>query len=155
MKHSIYAVSCLSWVTKRGWTGSNASLARNHVYNLASTNFWNAEGLNIRRHTVHLVLLMYLIGFSHCGGQILVVNSIPTIPTGYEGGSRLPCVCIYIYTTPALRQVHSNYTSAKRPLQPCTGVFTATTGLPCAHQVDYIREGLSLLPHDLDRKSVV
>ena len=47
-----------------------------------------------------------------------------------------------------MRQVHSNYTSAKRPLQPCTGVFTATTGLPCTHQVDYIREGLSLLPDD-------
>jgi hypothetical protein len=36
-----------------------------------------------------------------------------------------------------------------RPLQPCTSVFAATTGLPCAHQVDYIRkEGLSLLPSD-------
>ena len=48
-----------------------------------------------------------------------------------------------------MRKVHSNYTGAKRPLQPCTGVFTATTGLPCAHRVDYIREeGLSLLPDD-------
>ena len=57
--------------------------------------------------------------------------------------------CINYITTPALRQVHANYTSAKRPLQPCTGVFTATTGLPCAHRVDYIREeGLSLLPDD-------
>ena len=27
------------------------------------------EGLNIRRHTVHLVLLMYLIGFSHYSGN--------------------------------------------------------------------------------------
>ena len=30
---------------------------------------WSAEGLSIRRHTVHLVLLMYLIGFSHCSGN--------------------------------------------------------------------------------------
>jgi hypothetical protein len=30
---------------------------------------WSAEGLNVRRHTVHLVLLMYLIGFSHCSGK--------------------------------------------------------------------------------------
>ena len=57
--------------------------------------------------------------------------------------------CFNHITTPALRQVHVNYTSAKRPLQPCTSVFTATTGLPCAHRVDYIREeGLSLLPDD-------
>ena len=57
--------------------------------------------------------------------------------------------CFNYITTTALRQVHSNYTSAKRPLQPCTGVFTATTGLPCVHRVDYIREErLSLLPDD-------
>ena len=57
--------------------------------------------------------------------------------------------CFNYITTPVLRQVHANYTSAKRPLQPCTGVFTATTGLLCAHRVDYIQEeGLSLLPDD-------
>jgi hypothetical protein len=57
--------------------------------------------------------------------------------------------CFNHITTPALRKVHSNYISAKRPLQSCTGVFTATTGLPCAHRVDYIQEeGLSLLPDD-------
>ena len=32
---------------------------------------------------------------------------------------------------------------------PCTSVFTATTGLPYVHRVDYIREeGLSLPPSD-------
>ena len=38
------------------------------------------EGLNVRRHTVNLVLLMYLIGFSHCSGNS-VVNSILSIAT--------------------------------------------------------------------------
>jgi hypothetical protein len=48
--------------------------------------------------------------------------------------------CFNYITTPALRQVHANYISAKRPLQPCTSVFTTTTGLPYAHRVDYIQE---------------
>ena len=30
---------------------------------------WSAKGLNVRKHTVHLVLLMYLIGFSYCNGN--------------------------------------------------------------------------------------
>ena len=34
-----------------------------------SCNCWSAEGLNIRRYTVRLVLLMYLIDFSHCSGK--------------------------------------------------------------------------------------
>jgi hypothetical protein len=36
-----------------------------------------------------------------------------------------------------------------RPFTPCTGVFTATTGLPCAHLVDSRKEvGQVLLPDD-------
>ena len=38
--------------------------------------------------------------------------------------------CFNYITTPVLHQVYSNYTSAGRLLQPRTGVFTATTGLP-------------------------
>jgi hypothetical protein len=57
--------------------------------------------------------------------------------------------CFGYITTIALRLVHSNYTSMARPLKPCTGVFTTTTGLPCAHLVDDRRfEKESLLPSD-------
>ena len=43
---------------------------------------WTAEGLNAPRHTVHLVLLMYLIGLSHCSDKccntmdIIVVSCV-------------------------------------------------------------------------------
>jgi hypothetical protein len=41
----------------------------NHMTRNPKSIRWSAEGLNVRRHTVHLVLLMYLIGFSHCSGK--------------------------------------------------------------------------------------
>lgn len=49
----------------------------------------------------------------------------------------------------ALRKAHTNFISANRPFRPCTGVFTATTGLPCAHKIDEYREHkVSLRPSD-------
>lgn len=57
--------------------------------------------------------------------------------------------CFRYITSTALRLVHSNYTSTERPFKPCTGVFKTTTGLPCAHRIEDIREqGISLLPRD-------
>jgi hypothetical protein len=54
--------------------------------------------------------------------------------------------CFGYITTTALRLVQEHYTSANKPLRPCTGVYTATWGLPCAHQLDRAKElGLSLL----------
>jgi hypothetical protein len=55
--------------------------------------------------------------------------------------------CFGYITNTAIRLANSNYTSVARPLKPCTGVFTTTTGLPCVHTIDKIREdGDSLLP---------
>jgi hypothetical protein len=44
--------------------------------------------------------------------------------------------CFGYITTTALRLAHSNFLCTARPLKPCTGVFKATTGLPCAHRID-------------------
>ena len=60
--------------------------------------------------------------------------------------------CFGYITNTAIRLANSNYTGAARPLKPCTGVFTTTTGLPCAHIIDKIREdGDSLLPSHFHR----
>ena len=57
--------------------------------------------------------------------------------------------CFGYITVVALRKAHTNYTQKKRPFEPCTGVFTATTGLPCAHKIDdYRRLLVSLIPSD-------
>ena len=48
--------------------------------------------------------------------------------------------CFGYITVVALRKAHSNYTQKERPFKPCTGVFTATTGLPCAHKINENRE---------------
>ena len=57
--------------------------------------------------------------------------------------------CFGYITFTALRKAHANYTEKERPLGACTGIFTATTGLPCAHRVDNVRRlGVSLLPSD-------
>jgi hypothetical protein len=54
--------------------------------------------------------------------------------------------CLGYITTPALRLVQDHYIHAKKPLGPCTGVYTATWGLPCAHQLERAKElGISLL----------
>jgi hypothetical protein len=57
--------------------------------------------------------------------------------------------CFSYITNTALQLVESNYASTARPFKPCIGVFTTTTGLPCAHRVDDRRfEKESLLPSD-------
>jgi histone H3/H4 len=48
--------------------------------------------------------------------------------------------CFGFITNTALRLVDLNYTSTEKPLKPCTGVFTTTTGLPCEHRIEDIRE---------------
>ena len=57
--------------------------------------------------------------------------------------------CFGYITVVALHKAHANFTQKARPFEPCTGVFRATTGLPCAHRIDDIRGlGVSLLPSD-------
>jgi hypothetical protein len=38
-------------------------------------------------------------------------------------------------TTVALRLAQEHYILAKKPLKACSRVYTATTGLPCAHRI--------------------
>jgi hypothetical protein len=55
--------------------------------------------------------------------------------------------CFGHITFTALESAHNHYTSIEKPLKPCTGIFTTTTGLPCAHIINNIQaQGLSLLP---------
>jgi histone H3/H4 len=57
--------------------------------------------------------------------------------------------CFGHVTNTALQLADLNYQSAQKPLKPCTGVFKATTGLPCAHKINdiqFARE--SLYPSD-------
>ena len=60
--------------------------------------------------------------------------------------------CFSRITATALRLAHNNHQKAlqkakarKRPLEPCTGVYTVTTGLPCAHKIEDTRQ-LGLQP---------
>jgi hypothetical protein len=53
--------------------------------------------------------------------------------------------CFSRITVQALRLASNNYIRAEKPLKPCTGVFTTTTGLPCAHIIDDKRL-IGLLP---------
>jgi hypothetical protein len=60
--------------------------------------------------------------------------------------------CFGHVTNTALQLADLNYQSAQKPLKPCTGVFKATTGLPCAHRIDDIRYAKeSLYPSDFHR----
>ena len=57
--------------------------------------------------------------------------------------------CFNYITNTALRLADANYTSSVKPLKACTGVFKATTGLPCVHRIDDIRYAKeSLYPID-------
>jgi hypothetical protein len=57
--------------------------------------------------------------------------------------------CFGYITFTALHKAHANYIEKERLLGACTSIFTATTGLPCAHRVDNVRRlGVSLLPSD-------
>jgi hypothetical protein len=62
--------------------------------------------------------------------------------------------CFSQITVTALQDVRENHQKAlqkaralKKPLDPCTGVYTMTTGLPCAHKVEDTRQ-LGLQPQD-------
>jgi hypothetical protein len=57
--------------------------------------------------------------------------------------------CFSTITTQALRDVRRHNISIKRPLGPCTGVFTKTLGLLCAYIIDERKAlGLGLIPQD-------
>jgi hypothetical protein len=60
--------------------------------------------------------------------------------------------CYSQITTVALRLAQEHYILAEKPLKACSGVYTATTGLPCAHRIEDIRgQGGSLLPEDFHK----
>jgi hypothetical protein len=60
--------------------------------------------------------------------------------------------CYSSITTVALRLAQEHYNLAEKPLKACSGVYTATTGLPCAHRIEDIRgQGGSLLPEDFHK----
>jgi hypothetical protein len=70
--------------------------------------------------------------------------------------------CFGHITVAALLKAQHHYISTKKPLKECTGVFTTTTGLPCAHTInDRQATGLVLLPADFhlhwhwDRYSII
>ena len=68
---------------------------------------------------------------------------------GLELDTKTFRACFSTITTPALREVRRHNISIKRPLEPCTGVFTKTLGLPCAHIIDERRAlRLGLTPED-------
>jgi hypothetical protein len=57
--------------------------------------------------------------------------------------------CFSTITPIALREVRSHIRAIEQPLGPCSGIFTKTMGLPCAHVVSSRREvGLGLTPDD-------
>ena len=60
------------------------------------------------------------------------------IRTPTELGRAQYHACFSYTTATALRLGHTNYIDSKKPLEPCTGVYRATTGLPCAHQINDI-----------------
>ena len=60
--------------------------------------------------------------------------------------------CYSQITTVALRLAQEHYILAEKPLKPCSGVYNATTGLPCAHRINHIRQQRgSLLPEDFHK----
>jgi hypothetical protein len=60
--------------------------------------------------------------------------------------------CYSQITTVALRLAQEYYILARKPLKACSGVYTATTGLPCAHRIKDIRgQGGSFLPKEFHK----
>ena len=60
--------------------------------------------------------------------------------------------CYSQITTVALRLVQEHYILARKPPKACSGVYKATTGLPCAHRIEDIRrQGGSLLPEEFHK----
>jgi hypothetical protein len=56
--------------------------------------------------------------------------------------------CFGVITWYALRLVQRHLESVSLPLQPCTGSFTRSIGLPCAHVCDVKRATSGLAPSD-------
>ena len=90
-----------------------------------------------------------------------VANQIHSIK-GYTAQSRIRTpvdldraqyhACYSQITVVALRLAQEHYDLAEKPLKACSGVYTATTGLPCAHRINDIRvQGGSLLPEDFHK----
>ena len=48
--------------------------------------------------------------------------------------------CFSQITVTAIRLAYNNYIRTEKPLKPCTGVYTTTTGLPCAHILEDKRQ---------------
>jgi hypothetical protein len=60
--------------------------------------------------------------------------------------------CYSQITTVALHLAQEHYIIAKKPLEPCSGIYTATTGLLYTNRVKDIRgQGGSLLPEDFHK----
>jgi hypothetical protein len=60
--------------------------------------------------------------------------------------------CYSQIITVALRLAQDHYILAEKPLKLCSGIYTATTGLPCVHRIEDIRgQGGSLLPEDFHK----
>ena len=55
--------------------------------------------------------------------------------------------CFGVVTWHALRLVQQHLESVSLPLQPCTGSFVRSMGLPCAHMCD-IKKTMGLIPTD-------
>ncbi len=59
--------------------------------------------------------------------------------------------CFGVITWHALRLVQRHLESISLPLQPCTGSFTRSMGLPCAHICDIKRATGGLIPSDFHK----
>jgi hypothetical protein len=90
-----------------------------------------------------------------------VANQIHSIK-GYTAQSRIRTpidldraqyhACYSQITVVALRLAQEHSDLAEKPLKACSGVYTATTGLPCAHRINNIRvQGGSLLLEDFHK----
>jgi hypothetical protein len=55
-----------------------------------------------------------------------------------------------VVTWYAMQRVQAHYKSMKVPLKPCTGTFTRSMGLPCAHIINERKPLDSLHPQDFD-----
>jgi hypothetical protein len=60
--------------------------------------------------------------------------------------------CFGYITNAALRLAQEHYVLSNKLLKACSGVYCATTGLPCAHRIEDVRgQGVSLLPSDFHK----
>ncbi|RKF65120.1 hypothetical protein GcM3_126021, partial [Golovinomyces cichoracearum] len=59
--------------------------------------------------------------------------------------------CFGVITWHALRLVQQHLQLVSLPLQPCTGTFTQSMGLPCAHLCDIKKSTGGLTPSDFHK----